>query len=239
MLRCSESRRLACSGRASCSCILWTTIPGERQVADRLISVLLYLIFFPSADQVDLSSSTASLTKSPPTKRRDALIVGISMLGALFVVGITSIAVIASSPTATNQAWANTLGSVASTLAMIQYLPQIYFTWRNGSIGSLSIITMLIQVPGSFLFAFSLWLRVGTAGWSTWLVFVVTGTLQAFLLGLAIKYYFAAAANGSDVDGEESEDNNDANEVNERTALLTNGHPASMSTPSRSRENPT
>ena len=119
---------------------------------------------------------------------------------------------------------------------MIQYVPQIYYTWKLGSIKSLSILTMLIQVPGAFLFAFSLWLRVGWEGWSTWLVYVVTGVLQGILLGLAISYFLAGRRgvaeegreeqNGfvgggvDDVDGvaEEGE-----NEADERTALLGNG----------------
>lgn len=202
-------------------------------------SVLLYLIFFPSGEEVDLSSSTASLTRTAPAKRRDALIVGISMLAALFVVGIASIAIVVSSNASTNQAWANTLGTVASTLAMIQYLPQIVFTWRNGDIGSLSIITMLIQVPGSFLFAFSLWLRVGAAGWSTWLVFIVTGSLQSVLLGLAIKYYFAAAAGEEGSEGEAPVNDENAEESNERTSLLPNGQAISRNATSRNRHDGT
>lgn len=47
---------------------------------------------------------------------------------------------------------------------------------------------MMIQVPGSFLFAFSLWLRVGWQGWSTWCVYCVTGILQGGLLTMAIIF---------------------------------------------------
>lgn len=197
--------------------------------------VLLFLIFFPTAPDTDLSSSTASLTKSPPPKRRDAVIVGVSMLVTLLVVGLASITMIAAFPSKT-QAWANLLGSVAGTLAMIQYVPQIYFTWRRGNIGSLSIITMLIQVPGSFLFAFSLWLRVGWVGWATWLVYIVTGTLQGILLGLAIMYFFAgrkAAADRISVASEDEDEGATAEEreqATERTALLSNGHSAPSKT---------
>lgn len=186
---------------------------------------MLFLIFFPTEPSVDLSSSTASLTKSAPPKKRDAIIVGVATLITLLTIGIISIAVVASYPHRT-QSWADTLGSIAGVLAMVQYLPQIYFTWRMGDVKSLSVITMLIQVPGAFLFAFSLWLRVGWEGWSTWLVYIVTGILQAVVLGLAITYYFRgrnAAQEEDETSVVQSSDEGDS-EPSEQTALLGNGH---------------
>jgi uncharacterized protein with PQ loop repeat len=191
---------------------------------------MLYLIFFPAAPEVNLESSTASLTSSPPPKRRDAVIVGSLTLVSLLVVGITSIALVAAWPHHT-QTWADLLGSIAGVLAMIQYLPQIWYTYRLGDVKSLSVITMLIQVPGAFLFAFSLWQRVGWEGWSTWLVYIITGILQGCLLGLAIHYYRlhqphaeedkdSAYGDVDDVDGATS----GAEDMDERTALLGNGH---------------
>lgn len=187
---------------------------------------MLFLIFFPTEPSVDLSSSTASLTKTPPPKKRDALIVGSTTLASLLGVGIISIAIVNSYPHHT-QSWADTLGSIAGMLAMVQYLPQIYFTWRMGDVKSLSIITMLIQVPGAFLFAFSLWQRVGWEGWSTWLVYIVTGILQAVVLGLAITYYLRARRRGiqeaDDSDSVQSSQEPEG-EATEHTALLGSGH---------------
>lgn len=189
---------------------------------------MLFLIFFPttSTTSVDLSSSTASLTKTAPPKKRDAVIVGSTTLTALFTVGIISIALVASYPHRT-QSWADTLGTIAGVLAMVQYVPQIYFTWRMGDVKSLSVITMLIQVPGAFLFAFSLWLRVGWEGWSTWLVYIVTGVLQAVVLGLAIVYYFRARREGREGSVHSSSaqsSREEEGEASEQTALLGNGH---------------
>jgi uncharacterized protein with PQ loop repeat len=182
---------------------------------------MLYLIYFPT--EPDLVSSAASITSTAPPKRRDAVVVGVATLLALLVVGITSIAMVASFPHHT-QGWANFLGTVAGVLAAIQYLPQIYYTFKIGDVKSLSIITMLIQVPGAFVFAFSLWLRVGWEGWSTWLVYVVTGILQGALLGLAISYYLARRS------GEDEEEDIDAMDgaadeslPDERTRLLSTG----------------
>lgn len=149
---------------------------------------MLFLIYYPT--EPDLVSSASSITSTAPPKRRDAVVVGITTLVSLLFVGITSIAMVASFPNHT-LGWANFLGTVAGVLAAVQYLPQIYYTFKIGDVKSLSIITMLIQVPGAFVFAFSLWLRVGWAGWSTWLVYVVTGILQGVLLGLAISYHLA------------------------------------------------
>lgn len=86
------------------------------------------------------------------------------------------------------QIWANILGVMGSVLASIQYLPQIYTTWTNKTIGSFSIPMMLIQTPGSFVFAASLAVRLGRSGWSAWTVYLVTGCLQGVLLGMAIMF---------------------------------------------------
>jgi len=47
---------------------------------------------------------------------------------------------------------------------------------------------MLIQTPGSFLFATSLAIRLGISGWSSWGLFLVTGTLQGCLLTMGIIF---------------------------------------------------
>lgn len=193
---------------------------------------MLYLIYFPT--EPDLVSSAASITSTAPPRRRDAVVVGVATLIALLVVGITSIAMVASFPHHT-QGWANLLGTVSGVLAAIQYLPQIYYTFKIGDVKSLSIITMLIQVPGAFVFAFSLWLRVGWEGWSTWLVYVVTGILQGVLLGLAISYYLARRKNkraedDASLSAEDEEEDMDAMDgaadetvPDERTRLISTG----------------
>jgi uncharacterized protein with PQ loop repeat len=226
----------------------WPVAARRKSHADHELSVMLFLIFFPTdalaADE--LISSTASLTASPPPKRRDAVIVGSTTLAALLVVGITSLALIAAFPHHT-QGWANFLGSVAGLLAAIQYVPQIWYTYRLGDIKSLSIITMLIQVPGSFLFAFSLWQRVSWAGWSTWLVYIITGLLQAILLSMGISYWMAHRKHpdGVYLQSEDEDEHYGAiddvdgmagggAEADERTGLLSgNGHGQSGTVKSR------
>ena len=55
-------------------------------------------------------------------------------------------------------------------------------------IGAVSIPTMLIQVPGSFLMAYTLAIRPGVT-FSTWIPFVVSGILQSAVLVLCIHFH--------------------------------------------------
>ncbi|KAJ9096069.1 hypothetical protein QFC21_005434 [Naganishia friedmannii] len=78
-------------------------------------------------------------------------------------------------------AYARFLGLSSALLAITQYAPQLYHTYRTRLVGALSIGTMIIQVPGSVLFVGSLVGRQGVE-WSTWLTYAVTGAMQAALL---------------------------------------------------------
>jgi uncharacterized protein with PQ loop repeat len=73
------------------------------------------------------------------------------------------------------------LGVSATLLAVLQYAPQIYKTYRAKLVGALSLGTMAIQVPGSVLFVVSLVVRPGT-NWTSWLAYAVTGLMQGALL---------------------------------------------------------
>ena len=81
-----------------------------------------------------------------------------------------------------------TFGVLATLLAAIQFLPQIYTTWRLQTVGSLSIPMMCIQTPGSFVWVGSLAARLGWQGWSTWGIYLVTGCLQGWLLAMSVWF---------------------------------------------------
>jgi hypothetical protein len=51
---------------------------------------------------------------------------------------------------------------------------------------------MVIQTPGSFLWAASLAARLGMEGWSTWGVYLITGCLQGCLLVMGISFEIKA-----------------------------------------------
>lgn len=185
----------------------------------RTASVFLYITFAPrEEDEVDLSSSVATLTKPPPPSRpRDPLIVGTVIGLSLFVVALTSLILVLRYPDHT-QRWADLLGTVSGLLAAVQYLPQIYFTWKIKDLKSLSVGTLLIQAPGAFLFAYSLFLRVGWIGWSTWLVYIVTGLLQFVLLGMAVVFWNQRTQGQGHSEGDTGVDSTGAAE--ERSPLL-------------------
>ena len=79
-------------------------------------------------------------------------------------------------------------GIMAAALAAVQYLPQIWTTYHLKHVGSLSIPMMCIQTPGGFVFAGSLFARLGWGGWSSWGIFVLTAIMQGILLTLGIYY---------------------------------------------------
>lgn len=72
-------------------------------------------------------------------------------------------------------------GVTGTLLAICQYAPQIYKTFRAGLVGALSIGTMCIQVPGSVMFCISIAVREGT-DWTSWMPYAVTGLMQGALL---------------------------------------------------------
>ncbi|QIW99040.1 hypothetical protein AMS68_004558 [Peltaster fructicola] len=212
---------------SSCAAALLGVAQIGCQWACFMFIVMLFFIFFPT---FDLSDSVASLGSTAPTKRRDAVIVGGTTLFAVMIVFITSVALVAAWPRHT-QTWANILGLVAGLLAAVQYIPQIYYTYIIKDVKSLSLTTMVIQAPGAFLFAFSLYLRVGPEGWSTWMVYIVTGVLQGALFALGVHYQLRNRHMQDDVVNEEDEGEasvegitstvgDETEQINERTALL-------------------
>jgi hypothetical protein len=137
--------------------------------------LLLFFIFFPRG-----SSLPENTTAKQYTFRTAVIVATLCALHGLVVI-IATTAVAISFPNHLST-WANALGLMSASLAAVQYLPQIWTTYSLGHVGSLSLPMMVIQVPGSFLFAGSLFARLGFEGWSTWGVFLVTGCLQACLL---------------------------------------------------------
>lgn len=84
--------------------------------------------------------------------------------------------------------YADILSGIVIGAALIQYLPQIYKTYSEKFPGSLSLITLGIQCPGSFAWTIFLAIQDGS-NISTWLPYLVTATLQLILLILATFYY--------------------------------------------------
>ncbi|MCJ1464774.1 hypothetical protein MMC07_003387 [Pseudocyphellaria aurata] len=147
------------------------------------VILLLFLIFFPRATPLIPPNSSSS----PPPSYRTAVFITLTCVLHAVVTLIVSALILYLAPQHL-QSWANALGILATLLAAVQFIPQLFTTWQLQAAGSLSIPTMCIQTPGSFVFAASLAKRLGTAGWSLWGIYLVTGCLQGSVLGMCIYF---------------------------------------------------
>lgn len=153
------------------------------------------MVFFRynAADDPD---SEAALVEEQPRWQTALLVASLTLLHGLAVIVVTGIlSTIAHDKLAI---WANVLGVMAALLAAVQYIPQIWTTYHLKHIGSLSIPMMCMQTPGGFVFAGSLFARLGWAGWSSWGIFVLTATMQGLLLSMAIYYEIQARKESKD-----------------------------------------
>ncbi|CAI6090138.1 hypothetical protein V2G26_006381 [Clonostachys chloroleuca] len=153
--------------------------------------LVLFLIFFryrgASVPQEELAGDA-------PGWRTAATVGLLCIFHGLIVIILTGVFVIAL-PSHLNF-WANFLGVMAAALAAVQYIPQIWTTYKLKHAGSLSIPMMCIQTPGGLLFAASLFARLGWEGWSTWAIYLLTAGMQGMVLFLAISYELAARREG-------------------------------------------
>jgi hypothetical protein len=85
---------------------------------------------------------------------------------------------------------------------------------------------MCIQTPGSLVWAGSLAARLGTKGWSTWGVLIVTAALQGTLLGLSVFFEYLGPnkghGHGKDVSVEGDDRDEQESHPSEETPLLQN-----------------
>jgi len=176
--------------------------------------MLLFLIFFPTP-----APEPHEPGSPPPPSWRDALTVVLTCVGHFVIVVVVSVVFQLFYPDVL-AIWATALGICATILACIQYIPQLYTTWRLQHVMSLSIPMMCIQTPGSFVFATSLAIRYGGAGWSSWGVFVVTGILQGCLLVMAIRFELRDWRKKQQLAEGETEPEEEEHIADERTPLL-------------------
>ncbi|OAX84256.1 hypothetical protein ACJ72_01371 [Emergomyces africanus] len=162
------------------------------------IILFLFVIFFPRSTPPTLAKHPSAAT---PSFRIAILVTAICLLQTIATAIVASIIVVAYSDQ--RQFCANLFGITAAILSSIQYFPQIYTTFRLRRVGSLSIPMMCIQTPGSLVWAASLAARLGTEGWSTWGVYVVTALLQGTLLIMGIYFeYINPSKTESDLSSE-------------------------------------
>ncbi|KAL4915333.1 hypothetical protein BDW62DRAFT_188788 [Aspergillus aurantiobrunneus] len=161
---------------------------GILQVATQFLSffaiLTLFVIFFPRE-----TSRLLSMTPKKQPTYRTALVVAVVCVAHAAIMLIVTLAVGFKQPSSL-QSWSNFCGITAAILASIQYFPQIYTTLRLRCVGSLSIPMMCIQTPGALIWAGSLAARLGSKGWSTWGILIVTACLQGTLLVLSVFFEY-------------------------------------------------
>jgi|TARA_R110002003_G_scaffold595_9_gene20774 hypothetical protein len=179
--------------------------------------MLLFLIFFPRSPQ---PSEEDEEDFNVPTWKEAVLVLALSL--AFFIVALFGSVIFVYAAPSHVRAWANFLGLLATTLAAIQYIPQILMTWRLQETGSLSVPMMCIQTPGSFVFAASLAVRLGPGGWSAWGLFIFTGCLQGCLLAMSLCFIWRDRKAAKGVGGHVANENG-AVGSDEQTPLLREG----------------
>lgn len=148
--------------------------------------MILFLIFFRYR-QANVPQD--ELRGDAPGWRTAATVGGVCVLHGLVVIILTGVFYLALRKHL--DGWAHFLGIMAAVLAGVQYVPQIMTTYHLKHVGSLSIPMMCIQTPGGFLFAASLYARMGVGGWSTWVIYLLTATMQGSVLVMGIYYELA------------------------------------------------
>jgi len=85
--------------------------------------------------------------------------------------------------------YAQFLGLASAILIVLQWAPQIYTTWKLKSQGSLSIMMLLLQIPGALLVIFFQGV-VNKADPTTWAPYVFGCIEQIILVAMCAAFYF-------------------------------------------------
>eukprot|EP01119_Soliformovum_irregulare_P020463 TRINITY_DN6628_c0_g1_i1.p1 TRINITY_DN6628_c0_g1~~TRINITY_DN6628_c0_g1_i1.p1 ORF type:complete len:303 (-),score=49.56 TRINITY_DN6628_c0_g1_i1:51-959(-) len=168
------------------------------------IFYILVLAFFPSEREEEefkmsgqeqrymSSSSFRSKWRLPGTNRIRARYAGLVYLILNILLIPATIGVLLwfygpGSKEVTDFAFA--MGIVSSLAVVLQWTPQIVKTFRAKAVGSLSILMLILQAPGSFLVVIFQGVLEGKSV-STWLAFLLTGIQQMVLLIECLIFYF-------------------------------------------------
>lgn len=135
---------------------------------------------------------------------------------AMLILAISAI-ILHSFPGA-SQTWADILGISLAIGACLQWLPQIITTWHLGHLGSLSPVALCLTTPYTWIFGISMIARVGTSGWSAWIVYVLVGLMQVVLLILAAVFTWWPSKEHQD------------QSTDDKAELLLNHHPSMSQT---------
>ncbi|GAM22534.1 hypothetical protein SAMD00019534_057090, partial [Acytostelium subglobosum LB1] len=148
---------------------------------------ILYIIFTP----LDLKKIVKEKgDKEEDEYRRGKIFFGILLVFILIISVLTSIFMFLLGPCHQRAyIFAYSIGMVSTVITFIQWLPQIYKTFRDKTVGTFSIMMLIIQFPGNVLMTYFL-IFVSHESVSTWLSYVSTTLQVAILLVLLLYYHF-------------------------------------------------
>ncbi|GMM51264.1 hypothetical protein DASB73_022220 [Starmerella bacillaris] len=107
------------------------------------------------------------------------------------------------------ETFAMLMGLTALSTGLIQYFPQIITTYKLKHVGSLSVVSLLIQMPGGYIWCLSLAFSKDSR-WTTWIPLFAASTSQAILLILALSFMYK---NRSSKDKQYDDEDGDASHL--------------------------
>jgi uncharacterized protein with PQ loop repeat len=182
-----------CTDRWECSERLFGLALIFTQWLFFLANFALYLYYFMTREQWLASNSENRMilvndesTDLVSTRGRAGALLNLSFLLAV-------IAVVVSIFHYDSLAWSESLSLITTVLFCLHYLPQIVETLRLGTIGSVSLITLILTCLGTFIWAYFLAFVAG-AGSKTasktaalWVPYVVVGIMQLCLIVIGVS----------------------------------------------------
>ncbi|KAK7740971.1 hypothetical protein SLS53_005034 [Cytospora paraplurivora] len=151
--------------------------------------LFMYVYYAEEEAEAEMHHRRASLSGPERTFRRarKAYLVLLCACGFAFGIMIVS-AVVSHRFPWLSQAWADILGVAVAVLACIQWVPQAFTTWHLGHLGSLSLASLCLSAPYTWIFGINMIVRVGLAGWSAWIVYILVGTMQLILITMGVSF---------------------------------------------------
>lgn len=153
--------------------------------------VVLFMYVYYSEEEADaeIHHRRASLSGPERTFRRArrAWMVLLVVSSFAFTILLISAVILRRFPWVA-QTWADILGLGVALLACVQWVPQVLTTWHLQSLGSLSLVSLAISTPYTWIFGVSMIVRVGVQGWSAWIVYLLVGTMQLILIATGVTY---------------------------------------------------
>jgi len=90
--------------------------------------------------------------------------------------------------------YAQALGTTSSIMMVLEWAPQIYTTWKMKSPGSLSVLMLLIQIPGSLLVIYFQAI-LNEADFTTWAPYFFQCVEQGILVAMCLIFWIRSKQN--------------------------------------------